>query len=252
MVVYPVRCSALDESEVLSPSTDEAEKAYEQIQAETEYYNEKLAGGKWNHMMSANPRNQPVFQKPAPGANTAPSANTEPAANGESTAADSGYVSIRAEHAARKTDENGATWTVISGLGRSGGAITLLPTTASVTGTAELDYDFTAPNAGSASAIVYCIPTHAIYPGLQVRYSVGIDDQPPQTVSIDTAEFSHDWSVNVLRAAAIGTTALTLGEGGKHTLKLRPLDPGVVFDKVVIDLGGLKPSHLGPPETAAR
>jgi hypothetical protein len=238
----------------LSASPDQEEKAYEQIQAETEYYNEKLAGGKWNHMMSASPRNRPVFQKPASGGNTEPvaDANSEPAPSAEGKAAGSGYVSLQAEHADRKTGESGAAWTVITGLGRSGGAITLLPTTASVTGTAELDYDFTAPNAGSASAIVYCIPTHAIYPGLQVRYSVGIDDQPPQTVSIDTAEFSHDWSVNVLRAAAIGTTALTLGEGGKHTLKLRPLDPGVVFDKVVIDLGGLKPSHLGPPETAAR
>jgi hypothetical protein len=34
-----------------------------------------------------------------------------------------------------------------------------------------------------------------------------------------------------------------------ETLQICPLDPGLIFDKIVIDLGGLKPSHLGPPET---
>jgi hypothetical protein len=243
LVVYPVRCSALINQKILSPSPDEAEKAYEQIQTETQYYNEQLAGGKWNHIMSANPHNQPVFQKPSA------AASPEPAAGGEAAPPGGGYVSIEAEHAARKTAGEGVGWKVISGLGRSGGSITLLPTTSSVPGAADLEYDFTAPNAGSAKVIVYCIPTHAIHPGLQLRYSAGIDQEAPQTVDIDTVEFSREWSVNVLRAAAIGTTTHTLA-AGKHTLKLSPLDPGVVFDKVVIDLGGLQPSHLGPPETA--
>jgi hypothetical protein len=241
LVVYPVRCSALLNQKILSASPDQAEKAYEQIQAETQYYNEQLAGGKWNQMMSANPHNQPVFQKPTVNAITAPVADGQTALTG------TGYISIQADHASRKA---GGNWTVIPGLGRSGGAITLLPTTANP-GDAELDYGFTAPAAGSARVVVYCVPTHALYPGMRLRYSVGIDQEPAQTVDLDTAEFSRPWSVNVLRAAAIGTTAHTLA-AGSHTLKLHPLDPGVVFDKVVIDLGGLKPSHLGPPETASR
>jgi hypothetical protein len=81
-----------------------------------------------------------------------------------------------------------------------------------------------------------------------LRYSAAIDDQAPQIVDIDTLEFSHQWSTNVLRGAAIGTTASSVTPGW-HILRIRPLDPGVVFDKIVIDLGGLKPSQLGPPET---
>lgn len=50
-------------------------------------------------------------------------------------------------------------------------------------------------------------------------------------------------------AATIGSTAAAPATAGKHTLTVNPLDPGLVFDMIVIDLGGLKPAHLGPLET---
>jgi hypothetical protein len=246
-VAYQVHCSALINIRWLSPTQEEAQNAYAQIQAETRKYNEQVAGGKWNYMMSANPHNQPVFKAPDSAAN--PPA-TPVAAPSPSPSQNLPVISFAAAHASRKTSGEGTTWTVIPGLGRSGNAITLLPTTVTTLAPAELDYPFRASTAGPANVIVYCIPTHAIYPGLKLRYSASIDSDPPQTVDLDTAEFSRPWSINVLRAAAIGTTTHSLS-AGPHTLKLRPLDPGVVFDKVIIDLGGLKPSQLGPPETAA-
>ena len=36
---------------------------------------------------------------------------------------------------------------------------------------------------------------------------------------------------------------------GKHSLRIRPLAAGMVLQKIVIDLGGLQPSYLGPEET---
>ncbi|MCS3797206.1 glycosyl hydrolase 115 family protein [Niastella sp. OAS944] len=38
--------------------------AYDSIVKETEYFNSQLANGKWQHMMSMNPRNLPVYQPP--------------------------------------------------------------------------------------------------------------------------------------------------------------------------------------------
>ena len=33
-------------------------------------------------------------------------------------------------------------------------------------------------------------------------------------------------------------------EGGVHTLTLQPKHPGIVFEKIVVDFGGYKPSYL--------
>ena len=249
LVVYPVRCAALLNIKVLSPDPAQAQQAYNQIQTETQYYNEQLAGGKWNHIMSADPHKLPVFGPPAASGTTA--------APQEETGGGS-YVSIEAAHAGYTTDDPGVTWrttngpgvtwTVIQGLGRSRmGSITLLPTTAPVPDTASLQYSFTAAQSGVATVLIYCIPTHALYPGMSLRYSASIDGEPPKIVNIDTAEFSKPWAANVLRGAAIGSTQHIITAPGHHTLTLHPLDPGVVFDKVVIDLGGLKPTQDAPP-----
>ncbi len=245
MVVYPVRCSALMNAKFLSDSPIAAQKAYDEIQEETKDYNEQIAGGKWNFIMSAAPRKRPVFGPPV-------ATGTTPAPAPETSGSDGGYVSIDAAHATGKTGGPGVTWTAIQGLGRSGHAITLLPATAAIPDAAALTYRFSVPGAVTASVLVYCIPTHAVYPGMSLRYSASVDGDPPKIVDIDTVEFSKPWSINVLRGAAIGTTQHTIATPGSHTLTLHPLDPGVVFDKVVIDLGGLKPTQLGPPETSAR
>ncbi|MES2440175.1 MAG: glycosyl hydrolase 115 family protein [Verrucomicrobiota bacterium] len=234
LLVYPVRGSALMNQKYLGP---DPMAAHEKIQSETKFFNEKVAGGKWRHIMSAAPRKLAVFQKPA----AAPPAATS------SEPVDTNYVSLEAERPARATGGNGVSWKVIAGLGRSGDSVALLPTTAEIPPSAVMEYDFTALKEGPAKVLVYCIPTHALRPGMKLRYSASIDAGPAAIVDIDTAEFSKPWAENVLRGAAIGTTDAQL-TAGRHTLKIRPLDPGVVFDKIVIDLGGLKHSHLGPPE----
>ena len=39
-------------------------------------------------------------------------------------------------------------------------------------------------------------------------------------------------------------TELPISSSDLHHLTIRPLDPGLVVEKVVIDLGGYDPSHL--------
>ena len=53
----------------------------------------------------------------------------------------------------------------------------------------------------------------------------------------------------------VGENAIIVGQkldevkAGKHTIRIRPADPAMVFQKVMIDMGGLKPSYLGAPPT---
>ena len=37
---------------------------------------------------------------------------------------------------------------------------------------------------------------------------------------------------------------LPVGSGTTHELKLQPRHPGIVFEKIVVDWGGYKPSYL--------
>lgn len=45
------------------------------------------------------------------------------------------------------------------------------------------------------------------------------------------------------------TSAHYIKNTGKHLVKFWMVSPGVVLQKMVLDMGGIKPSYLGPPET---
>lgn len=280
LVVYPVRCSALANEKVLCTKrnrllaaqndasangfADRAMKSYEEIQKETDYYNNTLAGGKWKYIMDDSPHNLRVCRAPdvvrvTNGTAIKPVKLAKPARS-DSTGGFvemGGCVSMDAAHFTRNVERHGASWREVEGLGRTGTAVTVFPTTvASVTNLAALstdapclEYAFSCTNSGPVRIEVYCVPTHRVYPGRGARYAVAIDDGAPRTADIDTEENSRAWAQNVLRAAAIGESTSNVQTAGAHTLKLWMVDPGVPVDKIVVYFGGVKTSYFGPPET---
>jgi hypothetical protein len=173
-----------------------------------------------------------------------------------------GVVSIEAQDFSRKVDQPGAAWQVIPGLGRTGDAVGVFPTTApsvdvakAATDAPALDYDFYLFRPGDVTIHYNLIPTQPITYGQGLRFAVAIDDAPPQLVTITAGTAGEvgsngtaAWSHNVLDNTTTTTTQHTIAAGA-HTLKIYMVDPGVLLEKIVLDNGGLRPSYLGPPET---
>ncbi len=75
----------------------------------------------------------------------------------------------------------------------------------------------------------------------------------PTTVAASgTAWNGSEWAKNVMDEARTVSAKVQVPSAGYHTLKVWMVDPGITIQKILIDLGGLKPSYLGPPETYNR
>jgi len=159
-----------------------------------------------------------------------------------------GYVSIEAEHYSRKVDRGRAGWEIITGLGRTGDSVTVLPPTVpAVTGSditsssPVLEYDVYLFTTGTVTVTLYSSPTRPINRDYGLRYAVSFDEGTPVEVSGGAASTI----ANVRKM----NKQFAIPTAGQHVLKIWMIDPGMVLDKIVIDTGGVAESYLGPPES---
>ena len=226
-----------------------------------DYHN--LNDGKWNHMMDEQYIGYKSWKSPdkkimpevkhVEGNATQPITLPTPAYisyNQPKSApffeAKDGYVSIEAEHFTRKTDGKYAKWTVIPELGRTLSAITPQPVTASVDGM-SLEYDMEIPTEANARVMLRFSPT-LNFNKTGLRYAVSFDGEQEKVININgdyNGETGNDWQ----RYHAIDSQTIHSIKAGKHTLRIRPLDNALVLQKILINLGGLHKSYLGPEET---
>ncbi|MEL1239807.1 glycosyl hydrolase 115 family protein [Flavobacterium flavipallidum] len=170
---------------------------------------------------------------------------------------DKGYVSINAVNYSNKKDGVTAKWETFEGIGYAGKVSVALPRTANSevdlksikNNSPVMEYDFFTFNFGEAKINVQVVPTHAFYEGKGVRCAVAIDDAEPVILNFQTFGRSDEWMQNVLKNAAVKSAKQIVNKAGKHTLKVWMVDPGVMIDQVLIDLGGWKDSYAFPPET---
>ena len=350
-----------------------AEQAYADIVKETKYYNEELMDGKWAHMMSMEPRNLPVFAKPAPAVLMTEQASSWQAfpegyaetgqpgrakadlslsfdnqstqqqfidiflqrdttilyrlipsapwislskregklsgsgdksqqrlwvnidwskipsateamgsitiAAGNQTKSISikaktrslastatgfieqqGYLSIFAKNYTGNTPAKAQHWEEIAGMGLTGKSMEALPlkapsvlkssyTESEIKAQPSLGYDFYTTTTAAATINLYTIPTFPLNKNTEMRYAVTIDDGAPTLLNFRTIGRTEEWKQNVLSNAALRSVQLPELKAGKHQLKIYMIDPGVILDRIVIDLGGLKPFYGLLPET---
>ena len=177
------------------------------------------------------------------------------------------HIAIEAEHTSRNTAVNGVSYQTLAGLGRTLSGVTLSPVLAPSQAPnvgPVLEYDvYTFTNTSKTNVTLY-LSTSLNQMGRTrpLKYAIAFDAESPQTVQfvanttgLDGAALPAGWAGAVsdavwgLSSGNSTTTTHDLSKLGKHTLKLWLLEPGVIVQKVVVDLGGVRPSYLGPPES---
>ena len=170
---------------------------------------------------------------------------------------DKGFVSINAENYSGTKAGTQAAWETIEGLGYTGKVITALPRSADsqttiqsiVNNSPVLQYDFYTFNFGEANVFLQAVPTHAVNNDRGVRCAVAVDNSDPVIIDFQTFGRSDQWMENVLKNASVQSAKQIVNKAGKHTLKIWMVDPGVMIDQILIDLGGWKKSYSFPAET---
>ena len=234
---------------------DRAEQAFKRDSMLCAQYNNEIAGGKWKGMMTQKHIGYTSwnddFEK-----DMLPE-TYRVADDGQGgyvyTAAD-GYVAMEAMRYYTKKDAAEAAWTDIPMTGRTLGGISLQPYAKSVDG-ASLTYKFNVDDNPAADSVKIHVIVKSTLDFLNkggLTYGVSIDGGEPVTVNFNKnlneapGNIYEIYYPTVARRVVESVITVPAGKCGKgeHTITLTPNDPGIVFEKIVADLGGYQPSYL--------
>ncbi|MFI1743690.1 glycosyl hydrolase 115 family protein [Thalassobellus sediminis] len=165
-----------------------------------------------------------------------------------------GYISIPAADFHRTNEKSSDKTIVINGLGIENKSVQFgaplqrdrNPLTKS---NASVEYDFYTFNTGWVKVYVYSLPVFPLNPLEKASYTLKIDDGISKRHDITVREYSDAWKENVFSNTALEMSKIYVDKAGKHTLKIMGDTQGMVIQKIVIDMGGLKESYAGPSST---
>lgn len=233
---------------------DECENHFKRDSLICDEYNHKMAGGKWNGMMTQKHIGytswNDAFEK-----DTCPKLFRVSTSSNETViAGNDGVVEIEAPYYSSKTDATEAKWTKIPFMGKSVSAMTLMPYTKSVKG-ASISYKFKmkagkSSDGKAAKGNVQKVRIHVITKSTLdylnkggLTYGVSIDGATPVEVNFNKDLNEKPENIYNIYYPTIATRIvdkvieleLSASSDGIHTLTLTPNDPAIVFEKIVID-----------------
>ncbi len=235
---------------------DRVERCFKRDGELTNSYNQKLANGKWNHMMDQVHIGYTSWH--APQFNIMPTviriSFDEVQTGGYVFSEKNGVVAIEAEHYFNCQTAANSQWQIIPNMGRTLSGIALMPYTEKTDGS-FLSYKFKL-NAGSDSIKVrlYLDSTLSFKKGGH-SIAVAIAGGKEKIVNINNELVWKNCYTKMYPTAAARmieleiTVPLPYRENGNCILKIKPLDPGIVFYKIIIDNGGFEESFLKMPES---
>ena len=227
-----------DYNERLYTATAKSQKAYQEVRSLTEYYNDTMAGGKWQRSMNMRPRDLPVFLAPL-----LPTLLTDNEV--DSWVAKAPKSELHALKADGTIAHNACDWQKASDgaqpvqmLGHSMNAVALPKG-------GELTYTFTTEKDGDAVLRTALIPTQPNDKG-DLRFSVSVDGAKAEVFSLKEPFRSEQWKKNVLRGQAVREMKLDGLKAGNHTLVIKALDNHIVVDQWMVDFKASRKFYLFP------
>ena len=235
-------------------------KAFERDQQLSLQYNKEIAGGKWDGMMIQKHISYKIWNDNYPADVCPDLIEVKAPAEGPTFSPCNGYISIEAEHTWNRQDASQAQWTVIPYMGRTLSGIALMPYTVG-TDNASLTYCFSLTQDKSLTS------HHSPLTSIKVRvitkstldfldkgglvYDVAIDGGQPVSVNFNANLNEKPENIYSIYYPTVASRVvekeveLPLSASQDiHTLTLHPQDPGIVFEKIVIDLGGYQRQFL--------
>ena len=202
----------------------QAQAAYDSIEALTAIYNRQL-DGKWNEMMHLAPAINAKFQNMPPV--TLTGAAPEPVDLTPQAVTLEGCMTVPLADSPGRIEGIGYDWVSLE--------IT------------DLSFALPAIPADSVTVHVWTVPFWPLYEGVGNRYSIALDEAGPVEVSNKFVEYADSWKDQVLCNGVEAVVTFPVDRSArKHSLRLQAVDPGQIVQKIVIDWGGLQPCYVAP------
>lgn len=164
------------------------------------------------------------------------------------------------------------TYHEFAGLSRNGGAgVGLVPQDTEKLGSPDdgpaLEYQlYLFSNSSAANVTVWISPSHnyvgdedglqygvALFPANDAAEAANVRVVSPVGASIGV-NLPAGWGYAVAdgvwgKTTNLTTTSFSVPQEGAYTLRVWALMPSVIVQKVIVDVGGVRPSYLGPPQS---
>ena len=233
---------------------DRCEQAFQRDAQLCHDYNQVMSGGKWNGMMIQKHIGYTSWNDNFQ-ADRLPRLYRmeDPAPSGGYVFSDkNGCVVMEAEHFYEQQQPvSEARWQIIPYMGRTLSGLALMPYSQPTDG-ASVSYRFTLPDQTDQVRVMVVVKSTLAFARTEGhRYTVSLDDGEAQTVTFnerlneDARNIYSVYYPTVAKRVVESTVRFPVSSSAaEHVLTIRPIEPGTVFEKVIVDFGGYIPSFL--------
>ncbi|MEO7975635.1 glycosyl hydrolase 115 family protein [Flavobacterium sp.] len=220
-------------------------------------YNHNISGGKWNHIMDQTHIGYKSWDEPK-GGNIKPKVTRitreEEKKGGYIFDEKNRVVVMEGEHYFENKSAPKTNWTVIPDLGRTLSGIALMPYTVNTTGS-QIQYKMNLESKKDSIKLRVFFDCTLPFKkgGHKVAASFNGATETKWNINDELTWANNYTKMYPAGAARMIETTITLplskSTDGLYTLTIKPLDPGIVIYKVIVDCDGYEPTHLKMDES---